>query len=84
MEVSLSKIRANIDGSSNAVKSVDPSELISAAQAAELLHQKPQTLAAWRSGKRGPEYLKVGRAVLYRRSSICAFLAAKIVVPRAA
>jgi hypothetical protein len=81
MEVSLSKIRANVDGSSNAVKSVDPSELISAAEAARLLHQKPQTLAAWRSGKRGPEYLKVGRAIFYRRASIGAFLAASIVNP---
>jgi hypothetical protein len=63
------------------VSSVDPEELVDAIEAARLLRQKPQTLASWRSQRRGPEYIKIGRSVLYRRANICAFLAANIVVP---
>ncbi len=66
------------------VLSVDPDELIEANEAAKLLRQKPQTLAAWRSSHRGPDYLKIGRSVFYRRASIGAFLAANIVIPGAA
>lgn len=60
---------------------VDPDELIDANEAARLLRQKPQTLAAWRCDKRGPEYVKLGRTILYRRSSISAYIATQIVVP---
>jgi hypothetical protein len=66
------------------VQNVDPEQLVEAAEAAKLLRIKPQTLAAWRSQSRGPEYLKVGRSVYYRRDSIGSFLAAKIVVPASA
>jgi hypothetical protein len=62
---------------------VDPGELIDEAETAKLLRQKPQTMAAWRCDNRGPEYVKVGRRVFYRRSSISAFLAACIVSPGA-
>ena len=62
---------------------IEPEELIDEAETAALLRQKPQTLAAWRCDNRGPEYVKVGRRVFYRRSSISAFLAACIVSPRA-
>lgn len=60
---------------------VDPSELLDAGEAAKLLRQRPQTLAAWRCEKRGPEYLKVGKSVFYRRSAISAWLAGQIVTP---
>ncbi len=60
---------------------VDPDELISSEEAARLLRQKVQTLAAWRSDKRGPEYVKIGRTVLYRRSSISTYIATQIVIP---
>lgn len=63
------------------VDSVDPDELLSAVETAERLKQKPQTLAAWRSAGKGPEYLVVGRNIYYRRASIGAFLAASIVIP---
>ena len=36
----------------------------------EHLHIKKGTLANWRSQGRGPEYVKAGRKVLYRRSAL--------------
>jgi len=57
---------------------VDPNELIDNAEAAKILRILPQTLCVWRVEKRGPRFLKVGRRVLYRRSDICAWLAAQL------
>jgi endonuclease III-like uncharacterized protein len=68
----------------NGIASVDPNELIDCIEAAGLLRQKPQTLAVWRCEGRGPEYVKVGRSIFYRRSGIGEFLAASIVIPSAA
>ena len=65
------------------IESVDPDELLTAAQAAELLHQRLQTLAGWRCENRGPEYLKVGRTVFYRRAALSTWLAGHIVRPSA-
>lgn len=61
--------------------SIDPAELLAAAEAAKLLRQKPQTLAAWRCHGRGPEFIKIGRAVFYRREAISAWLAGQVVTP---
>ena len=44
--------------------------------AAEMLHVTPGTLQWWRAVGRGPDYLKVGRRVLYRQSALDKFLAA--------
>jgi hypothetical protein len=74
-------IHGNVTG--RKVTAVDPEELIEAVEAARLLHQKPQTLATWRCDNKGPEYLKVGRAILYRREAICAWLARQVVEPAA-
>lgn len=63
--------------------SVDPDELVGANEAAKILHQKPQTLAAWRCDKRGPEYVKLGRQIFYRRSSLSAYIATQIIIPAA-
>lgn len=62
---------------------IDPKELVENDEAATILRQKPQTLAAWRSDKKGPAYVKIGRRVLYQRSTLAAFLAASVVVPGA-
>ena len=59
-------------------ESADP--LINEAEAAQELGIKTGTLQVWRSTKRYPlEYIKVGRAVRYRRSSIDAFLRSRTV-----
>ncbi len=63
---------------------VDPEELLDAVEVARLLRQKPQTLAGWRCDGRGPEYVKIGRAVYYRRAAISQWLAGQIVRPNAA
>lgn len=50
-------------------------ELLNEIQAAELLgNMSPRTLQNWRCAKEGPPYLKVGGKVLYRRSSLQAWL----------
>jgi hypothetical protein len=96
MEIQLNRTNANVTGRkpSGEEKSafgafghnggpatVDPDELIDAVEAARLLRQKPQTLAAWRCENRGPQYVKIGRSIFYRRLSIGIFLAGSIVTP---
>jgi hypothetical protein len=71
-------------GQTAVISSVDPSELLDAKETAALLRQKPQTLAGWRCESRGPEYIKVGRSVYYRREAISTWLAGQIVRPSAA
>lgn len=86
----MATIQANVTGrktrptESAEIISVDPEELLDAAQAADLLRQRPQTLATWRCEGRGPEYVKVGRSVFYRRQAISTWLAGQIVKPGAA
>ena len=49
--------------------------LLSAAGAAEYIGVKEQTLAAWRSaGRYGLPFIKVGRLIKYRQSSLDEFL----------
>lgn len=66
------------------VTSVDPEELLDSRETAKLLRHEEQTLAAWRCKGRGPEYVKIGRSVYYRRPAISAWLAQQIVRPSAA
>ena len=73
-----------ISNAPTSVASVDPAELLDANEAAQLLRQRKQTLAGWRCDGHGPEYIKVGRAVFYRRSAISSWLAGRIVKPGAA
>ena len=55
-------------------------DLLTTAQAAELLEVSPGTLEVWRATKRYPlPYAKIGRCVRYRRSAIEQFIAARTV-----
>lgn len=45
-------------------------ELITIDELAEFLGVKRTTLAQWRCAKRGPDYLKAGRNIFYRRSDV--------------
>jgi predicted DNA-binding transcriptional regulator AlpA len=38
----------------------------------------PRTLTVWRTQKRGPDAVKLGRAVFYRREDIQAWIAANV------
>ena len=49
-------------------------ELFRSPRAAAYLTLAKQTLDVWRTQGRGPKYLKVGRAVCYRRSDLDAWL----------
>jgi hypothetical protein len=53
-------------------------------QAAAVLHLKVATLRDWRQRRCGLPYVKLGRAVRYRRSDLADFLAASTVKPAAA
>ena len=61
----------------------DPDQLMNAEQAAEYLRHCSHTLANWRSLRRGPRYVRVGRRVMYRLSSLRDWLAAHEVDPAA-
>ncbi len=41
---------------------------------ADVLSISPKTLQAWRQQKRGPNYVKMGRAIGYREADIDAWL----------
>jgi len=50
-------------------------KILTSKEVANLLGIKPQTLAAWRSRGKGPEYIRVsGRMVLYRESDLIRWL----------
>lgn len=51
-----------------------PTPLLSAEQVSELTGLSPETLAQWRSQRRGIPYLKIGRAVRYHPEDINAYL----------
>lgn len=55
---------------------IDPDQLFTPEEAAPLLNVKPQTLAKWRMGGRGlgPHFVKVGRAIRYRRATLVSFI----------
>ena len=60
--------------------SLSPDDLLTRAQAAELLNVQVQTLACWASSQRYQlPYIRVGRAVRYRRSDLNRFLASRTV-----
>jgi Helix-turn-helix domain len=56
---------------------VEDDPLYPAEETARELNVAQTTLATWRCIGRGPRYVKVGRAVYYRRSAICAWLKAQ-------
>lgn len=63
---------------------VDPSDMVSAEDAAKIIKQQVTTLSTWRSMGKGPRYIKAGRAVFYLRSDLRAWLATQMVDPAAA
>lgn len=71
----------NIQQSTEAVKASSnrkQSDLLSRDEAAAYLGISPKTLATWASTKRYPlQFVKVGRAVKYRISTLDAFIEAR-------
>ncbi len=51
----------------------DRDTLLTTRQAAELLNLKESTLEQWRWQGKGPQFVKLGRCVRYRRADLEAF-----------
>lgn len=49
-------------------------ELLDTAKAADYLHLSAATLMSWRSRHLGPRFVRLGRAVRYRRVDLDAFV----------
>ena len=54
--------------------------LISEEELAALLRIQTGTLATWRMEKRGPDYIKATKSVLYRRKDVDTWLSCNVVV----
>ncbi|UFW72665.1 MULTISPECIES: helix-turn-helix domain-containing protein [unclassified Bradyrhizobium] len=53
---------------------IDPDALIAEVQAADFLKISIRTLQAWRCRGAGPAYVRVGRAIRYRRRDLLAWI----------
>ena len=58
-----------------------PNELFDTKQSADYLDVKPITMERWRRVGGGPEYVKIGRLVRYKRSALDAFIERNTVRP---
>jgi hypothetical protein len=54
---------------------VNPTDLLTPQEVADIFRVEVGTLAKWRWQKIGPEFIKIGRMVRYRRESVDAILA---------
>jgi excisionase family DNA binding protein len=55
-------------------------ELLNDSEAAEYLRLQRQTMAAWRCRGRGPSFIRVGRRVYYKKSTLDEWLERQTVV----
>ncbi len=58
-----------------------PEPLLSEPQAARILNVSIRTLQAWRCAAKGPPFIRVGRAIRYRRSDLEQYLKDSTVQP---
>lgn len=61
------------NNSNSLPEQTSPKKTFTTAEAAAFLALSPRTLEGWRQDKRGPVYLKQGRAVRYRLEDLIAF-----------
>jgi hypothetical protein len=52
-------------------------DLVPESEAAEIIHQKKNTLATWRAAGRGPAFYKIGRRVFYSTADLQGWMAAQ-------
>jgi predicted DNA-binding transcriptional regulator AlpA len=64
-----------------ATPGIDEDQLLTEVQVADLLRLSYRTLQTWRSDKVGPPYVRVGRAIRYRRSDLIAWMVSNTVRP---
>ena len=53
---------------------LNPNQLMTEKEAAELICYTPRALQNWRLRGGGPKYVKIGRSVRYQRSDVLAFI----------
>jgi hypothetical protein len=63
---------------------INPDELIPADEAARELRVRPNTLQDWRTDKKGPAFVRLGKRVFYRRADLATFIGAQRHDPAAA
>ena len=63
---------------------ITPEELLSAEAVAAEFHLRLGTLTTWRAAGRGPNFVKIGRKIFYRRSDIAEWLGGQLRQPVAA
>lgn len=69
-----------LESLSERIQDDDEDKLLTENQTADLMTIQPQTLSVWRTTKRYDlPYLKIGRAVRYRRSDVMAFIESRMV-----
>lgn len=56
--------------------------LVSEIEAANILNLSVQTLRNWRNQRKGPPYVKIGRAVRYQMDDVSAYIDRHKVEPR--
>jgi len=57
-------------------------ELFSEDDLAEVLDVKPPTLATWRAEEKGPDYVKLGKSVFYRKQDVLEWINANVVLTK--
>lgn len=57
-------------------------DLFSEEELAEVLEVKPPTLATWRAEERGPDYVKLGKSVFYRKQDVLEWINANVVLTK--
>lgn len=69
-----------LESLSERIQDDDEDKLLTENQTADLMTIQPQTLSVWRTTKRYDlPYVKIGRAVRYRRSDVMAFIESRMV-----
>jgi hypothetical protein len=62
----------------------DADALLNEVQAADLLNLSIRTLQAWRAKRAGPDFVRAGRAIRYRRRDLVAWVETQVVSLRGA
>jgi hypothetical protein len=57
-------------------------EIFSEDELAHVLVVKSQTLATWRAESKGPDYVKLGKSIFYRKQDVLTWINASVVLTR--
>lgn len=84
LETRLDRLELKLDEVLSALRSAPrASESLSAAEAGAFLGVSPHSLRDWRNRGVGPQFLKAGRRVVYRRADLEAYQASLVIETQA-